>query len=129
MQCHQHDTSSVVCPDVIGCFSRLSQDTLLAHHRLIRPGCVSHGGTAWSFGSPCCISTLQPQPVTALFCCSGKVFDCLPLGLPSDPHLLHEPCGGPGYKASAAHLLWPHLPAFQHISDFHIFLVDHFAKY
>lgn len=36
----------------------------LAHHRLIRPGCVSHQRLN---GSPHCLLPLQPQPVTVCF--------------------------------------------------------------
>lgn len=62
-----------------------------------------------SFDSPNHVSTFHPQVVTAPFCCGGKFFDCLPMGLPSDPYILQEACGGQGYKSSAAHLHWPQL--------------------
>lgn len=36
----------------------------LAHHRLIRPGCVSQVALHGHFGSPCCVPSFQPQSVT-----------------------------------------------------------------
>lgn len=70
-----------------------------AHHRLLRPWSLLHGGVHLA---------PQPQSVTALFDC-GEFVNGLPLGFPSDANFLQEPCGGTGDEALAAHPHWTHL--------------------
>lgn len=69
---------------------------------------VCRRGTEWSFDSPHCLLSSQPQPVTTPFGDCGKFFDGLPLGLPSDANFLQRPWSRIGNKAPVANFHWTH---------------------
>jgi len=103
MMLFTHATHHQMYPGFTGCFGPLSQYTLSRRRptaRLIRPRCVPHG-VKRSFSSPYSILPLLPQPVTACFSGGSEIFDDFSLGLPSNVHILKEPCGGPHHKSPA----------------------------